>query len=586
MMAIGRPASEIYDAIALMYESRHPGLRCSMLELHGNKLLHGGAPSMPAEYCEAVHGLENGPDVGSCSTSTYTGRRVLVENIETDPKWADIKHVALPHGMRCCWSEPIKNSFGDVLGAFGMYYDHPALPNEEESEDLESAARLAGIVMERDHAQRRIRELAYCDELTGLASSAHFYQNLQSLIERASRYGNRLGLLYLDLDNFKDVNDSLGHDTGDLLLQTIADRLKSTCRKVDHVSRLGGDEFCILIEEVQDDYAANLAKRCLDAISQPVTLKTRKLTPSCSIGIAHYPDDGTDETSLVKAADTALYSAKEAGKKRFTFYNKQLTELAEYRFQFEQSLRDAVENQQLTLAYQPQIDLETGRIVGVEALSRWHHHQFGQVSPVEFIGAAEKIGMIQRLTEWVLRSACQQAVNWRELGLPNIAMSVNISPSHFLESSLVSLVQHTIEETGMNPNDLVLEVTEDVVQTDQGNLEVFKALKELGIQLAIDDFGTGYASFASLKHLTVDHLKIDKYFIEDMLVDKDSRMLVGSMIDIGHKLGCSITAEGVESWEQVDILESLGCETVQGYLYSQPVGPHDIASLLTKSPGC
>lgn len=207
MIAIGRSASNIYDAIALMYESRHPGMRCSMLELSGNKLLHGGAPSLPEAYCKAVHGLENGPTVGSCGTSTFTGQRVLVENIETDPKWEKIKHFALPHGMRCCWSEPIKSSSGKVLGAFGMYYNYAALPNEKELKDLISAARLTGIVMERDQTQKRIRTLAYTDELTGLASRASFIQHMEEVTKTSFRHGRRFGLLYIDLDNFKSVND-------------------------------------------------------------------------------------------------------------------------------------------------------------------------------------------------------------------------------------------------------------------------------------------------------------------------------------------------------------------------------------------
>ncbi len=249
MIATGKPASEIYTEIALMYERRHPGLRCSMLELEDGRLLHGGAPSLPKEYCEAIHGLKNGPNVGSCGTSTYTGERVLVENIETDPKWAQIKHVALLHGMRCCWSEPIKSSSGMVLGAFGMYYDFPALPNEEESNDLKAAARLAGIVMERDHAQKRIRQLAYTDELTGLASRADFYQHLEASIKRYDRNKSRFCLLYIDLDDFKSVNDSLGHDAGDLLLQEIAKRLQTVTRESDFLEHRFSNQFFILQDE-------------------------------------------------------------------------------------------------------------------------------------------------------------------------------------------------------------------------------------------------------------------------------------------------------------------------------------------------
>ena len=584
MIATGRPASEIYPEIALMYEGRHPGLRCSMLELQEGRLMHGGAPSLPKAYCDAVHGLKNGPDVGSCGTSTYTGKRVLVENIETDPKWAKIKHVALPHGMRCCWSEPIKDSSGRVLGAFGMYYDYPALPNEEESNDLKSAARLAGIVMERDHAQKRIRELAYIDDLTGLASRANFYQALEASIKYADQNTSRLGLLYIDLDDFKSVNDSLGHDAGDLLLQGIAKRLQNVARETDFVARLSGDEFCILVSDIDDDYTtAHVAQRCLEVISKPIELLARKFTPACSIGIAHYPEDAQDLSTLIKAADTSLYAAKECGKNQYAFYKPELTQKAEYRFRVEQSLREAIETQQLSLVYQPQVQMLTGNIIGVEALSRWNHPRLGPISPTEFIAIAERIGMIKPLTEWVLRTACNQAVAWRRAGLPAIRMAINISPVHFLDQDFVSLIKRVIDETGMVPSELELEVTESVVQTDQRNLAIFRELKALGVLIAIDDFGTGYSSLASLKHLTVDCLKIDKYFIDDMLADNKSRVLIGSMIEIGDNLSHEIIAEGVETAEQYRTLQKLGCGTAQGFLFSKPVSSNEIFKLLSSN---
>jgi diguanylate cyclase (GGDEF)-like protein/PAS domain S-box-containing protein len=581
MIATGIPAPEVYDQIALMYEGRHPGMRCSLLELHEGVLLHGGAPSMPKEYCDAVHGLEIGPNVGSCGTSTYTGERCVVENIETHPNWSAIKDVALPHGMRCCWSEPIKNSSGKVLGAFGMYYDYPSLPNEEESEDLKSAARLAGIVMERDQAQKRIRELAYTDELTSLASRVHFSENLAETIKVSKRHGSRFGLLYIDLDDFKGVNDSLGHDAGDLLLQEVARRLKKVSREIDFLARLSGDEFCILVKEVEDEYAAaHVAQRCLEVIAEPVELSGRKIKPNCSIGIAHYPDDGINLHTLLKASDTALYSAKEHGKNQYAFYRPELTHKAEHRFQMEQALREAIEKQQLSLLYQPQVDINSGEIVGVEALSRWNHPQLGQVPPKEFIATAESIGMIKPLTEWVLQTACNQAVAWIKAGLPALRMAVNISPRHFLDKDFISLIQRILNETGMNPYELELEVTENVVQTDQGNLSVFRDLKDIGVLIAIDDFGTGYSSFASLKHLTADYLKIDKHFIHDMLTDNDTQILVASMIEMGHNLKHGIIAEGVETAEQLHILQKIGSETAQGYLFSRPVSAGEIAKLM------
>ena len=582
MIAIGRPASEIYDAIALLYESRHPGMRCSMLELSENKLLHGGAPSLPKEYCDAVHGLENGPSVGSCGTSTFTGQRVLVENIETDPKWKDIKHHALPHGMRCCWSEPIKDSSDKVLGAFGMYYDHTALPNQEELNDLVSAARLAGIVMERDQYQKRIQTLAYTDELTGLANRTAFFQHIEEVTKAFSRHHRRFGLLYIDLDDFKGVNDSLGHDAGDILLKTIATRLVFTCRETDFIARLGGDEFCILIEEIEGDYAANVAKRCLEAISQPIEIYTRKLIPACSIGIAYYPDDGENLSALLKAGDISLYAAKENGKNQFAFYKADLTKKAEYRFQIEQNLREAIEKQQLLLAYQPQINIKTGEVLSLEVLSRWHHPELGDISPDDFIAIAEKIGMIKPLTEWVLKTACHQLISWKKAGFQKLRIAVNISPRLFLDEEFMLLIKRIINDIVIVPSDLELELTECVVQTDSRNLSIFNNLKKLGVLLSIDDFGTGYSSFASLKHLNVDHLKIDKYFVNDILTDSKTLTIVSSIIEMGHQLGFGIIAEGIETEEQLETLKKLGCETAQGDLFSKPVKADAVPLLLKK----
>lgn len=583
MIAKGEPAPDVYNEIALMYEERHLGLRCSMLELDGRKLLHGGAPSLPKAYCEAVHGLINGPEVGSCGASSYTGKRVLVEDITVDPKWKDLKHVALPYGMRSCWSEPIKSSSGKVLGAFGMYHDYPGLPNDEELKDLKSAAQLTSIVMEREQNQKRIRALAYIDELTNLSNRTHFYLSVKELIKISARDKKKFGLLYIDLDNFKSVNDTFGHDIGDLLLIKVAKRLKAACREVDYIARLSGDEFCIAINDEVDAYgAAHVAKRCLELVSKPLELAGRNFTPACSIGIAYYPDNGIDLQTILKAADTALYYAKDLGKNRYAFYDTGLTQKAEYRFKIAQSLRDAIENKEMSVVYQPQVDINTGYIVCVEALLRWKHPQLGHVSPVDFIIMAEQIGIIKELTEWILRTACQQLIMWKEAGFSSIRMAVNIAPTHFLESDLLPLIESVIKDTGIMPGDLELEVSEGVVQTNHEHLSAFKNLKELGVLLAIDDFGIGYSSLASLKHLHIDFLKIDKYFIDEMFVDKKAKLLLSSMIEMGHNMGHQVTAEGVENKEQFDMLQSLGCDSAQGYLFSRPASAEKILTLLGK----
>lgn len=577
MIAIGKPTSDIYDAIAMLYESRHAGLRCSMLELEDGVLLHGGAPSMPKEYCNAVHGLKNGPDIGSCGTSTYTGKRCIVEDIDTDHKWADIKHLALPHGMRCCWSEPIIDSKGDVLGAFGMYYNHPAIPNEVESADLTSAARLAGLVMERDHNQKKMRELAYVDDLTKLASRACFFEYLDDLIRKSENDMLPFTLIYLDLDNFKIINDSLGHDVGDKLLKIIAERLTTCSEKIDFIARLGGDEFCIVIKNTPNLHTEeNTIKKVIGCIAEPIDLGSSLHTPSCSVGVAHFPENGTETSDLLKAADTALYTAKELGKSRYSFYIPELTKQAEYRYYFEQSLRDAVKHEKLSLVYQPKFCAQTNAIKGVEALSRWQHPEFGDVSPHEFIDVAERVGIIDVLTKWVLYTACKQAVEWKRLGVCPLTVAVNISPSLFIDNNFVELVRTVIKDTGIEPEMLELEVTENVVQTDAENLKTFAELQKMGIRLAIDDFGTGYSSFASLKHLNVDSLKIDKYFVSDMSNDEISKYLISSMINIGHTLGHEIVAEGVETVEQLEALKALGCNTIQGFLFCKPITPSEL----------
>ena len=579
MIAKGVPAPKVYDEIALLYENKHPGMRCSMLELDGNILLHGGAPSMPKAYSDAVNGLRIGADVGSCGASTFTGKRVLVENIETDLNWKDLKDVALPHGMRCCWSEPVMSSTNDVLGAFGMYYNHPALPDEEESADLTSAAMLTSIVMERDQNQKRMRELAYTDELTGFSSRSHLHLYLEALIETSTTNNKHFALYYIDLDNFKGINDSLGHDIGDIHLKEIAERLLQLNRNIYLISRLGGDEFCILVEYIDNETTESIAQKCLDSVSQPSFLSGRKVIQTCSIGIACFPEDGQDLKGLLKAADTALYSAKENGKNQFSFYNKSFSKKAEYKFKIEQYLREAIEKDQLYVEYQTQIDIKTGHIIGVEALARWHHPTLGQVPPYEFIEIAERIGMMKPLTEFVLNRACSQVSDWRKAGFTNIRVAVNISPTHFLDAEFVPMVRKVLSDTHIPPSSLELEVTESVVQTKDKYLSVFKQLRSLGVLMAIDDFGTGYSSFASLRHLSVDCLKIDKYFLDDY-EDRKTELLIGSMIEMAHSLEYNVVAEGVEHVEQLNLLKKLGCDLAQGYLFSKPLRPEAMYELL------
>ena len=438
-------------------------------------------------------------------------------------------------------------------------------------------------ITQQHAAEQRIRQLAYFDELTGIPSRAYFYQHIGGLIKGALRRGERFSLLYLDLDGFKDVNDGLGHDAGDVMLKVIAGRLQQVLRDSDFVARLSGDEFCILVDNIKDQYdAADVSRRCLEEINRPVTLGAQKLHPRCSIGIAHFPEDGRDLHSLLKAADSAMYQAKEEGKHRYAFYQPALTALAETRLQMEHDLRLAIERNELELHYQPQIELQSGNMVGVEALMRWRHPIKGLIFPDDFIAVAERIGLIKDLGVWLLKTACTQAVAWREMGLPRIQMAVNISPTHFQDPALATTIIEVLGETGWEAGDLELEVTESVVQTTGENIDMFNHLRAIGLRIAIDDFGTGYSSLSSLKYLPIDCLKVDRMFVTDMLKDPDSSILLGAIVSVAHALGHDVIAEGVETHEQAIALSGIGCQVVQGYHFSRPVTADQIPDLARK----
>ncbi|BCL62856.1 two-component system response regulator [Desulfomarina profundi] len=431
--------------------------------------------------------------------------------------------------------------------------------------------------------QKRIRQLAYTDELTGLASRAYFYKHMEDIIKAAKRRDERFALVYLDLDGFKDVNDSLGHDTGDELLKKIAERLEMILRDTDFVARLSGDEFCILVDHVNDQYvAADVANRCLEEINKPLMLNARELRPRCSIGIAHFPEDGENLQTLLKAADSAMYSAKAQGRHRYAFYQPELTIQAEKRLWLEQELRAAIDRDQFELHYQPQIDIVRGRLAGVEALVRWRHPDLGLVSPNDFIKVAERIGVIKSLENWILETACYQLSQWRQEKISDFKMAVNISPIHFHEPELYNTVQQILQKTNVPPELLELEITESVVQNLDGNITMFEQLREMGIKIAIDDFGTGYSSLASLKNLPIDCLKIDRLFIIDMMEDADSSILLGTIIGAAQALGNSVIAEGVENREQLLVLRGIGCEIVQGFYFSKPLFPEEIPNMAKK----
>ncbi|HGG60764.1 MAG TPA: GGDEF and EAL domain-containing protein [Gammaproteobacteria bacterium] len=433
-------------------------------------------------------------------------------------------------------------------------------------------------------SQHHIHQLAFVDELTGLANRPRFQKHLADCIAKARRHETSFGILFLDLDGFKDINDSLGHDAGDQVLRAMGERLSAAVRDNDMVARLGGDEFCIIVERIASEKdVTDIAERCLHQVSQPLEVSGRTLRPRTSVGIAIFPRDGDTRESLLQAADTAMYAAKKSGKHRFAFYTRELTEAAERKLSLEHDLREAIERRQFELYYQPQVCLHTGKMSGVEALIRWHHHDRGIIPPNEFIAIAERIGMINELGEWVINSACQQASLWSDIGLPEFTVSVNISGSHFRSPQLISTVSQALDETGLDPSRLELEVTEGVMQTGGDSISVFKRIKKLGVSIAIDDFGTGYSSLSSLKKLPLDCLKIDREFIHDMLDKKEHSVIIATIIGMGQALGLKVVAEGVERQDHVLYLRGLNCNTVQGYFFSKPVPATEIPALAVRN---
>lgn len=426
-----------------------------------------------------------------------------------------------------------------------------------------------------------IEKMAYTDDLTRLANRPHLMNKLNQLIQKSETAEQMFAVLYLDLDGFKDINDSMGHSAGDELLKIMSDRFTHGMRDTDFVARLGGDEFCVILGDIDSlEQVRDFAERLLNKIAEPAVIHGRRIRPRSSIGVAIYPDDGIDRETLLMVADTAMYEAKHAGKHQVAFYNPELTRTIELRISLEQDLRHAIQDNQFELHYQPQVSLTNGRLWGVEALVRWRHPTRGMVFPDAFIDVAERIGFIAELGNWVLREACRQQRAWSDQGI-NLNVAVNISGSHFQSGELLPSTLAALKEYNVNPENLELEITEGVMQVAEKTVENFHALKNIGVRIAIDDFGTGYSSLNSLRALPVDHIKIDRTFLQNVLQDNKQAVIISTIIGMANALGLKIIAEGVEDLDQLLLLQGLGCTVVQGYYFSKPVTAAEIPALYT-----
>ncbi len=439
-------------------------------------------------------------------------------------------------------------------------------------------------ITERKQQEDRIRYRANFDGLTNLPNRHLLHERLDQAIRNAESKGERVAVAFIDLNRFKQVNDSLGHRAGDELLRQVARRLRSSCGASDTVGRYGGDEFVMIIPNISERFSASyLAEKLLYAFSDPFPLLERELYCSPSIGIAFYPGDSDNADGLIRCADLAMYHTKRSPPQRFSLYAAEMCEQSMQRLDLEHDIRHAILREEFVLHYQPKFDLETGRVVGAEALIRWPHQTLGMVPPSNFIPVAEDTGQIAQIGEWTLRQACRQAQFWRKNGICLDVMAVNLSPRQFHDSRIIRLVRQILDETGLPPEHLELELTEGAMMVDMTRaVETLRRLKALGVRLAIDDFGTGYSSLAYLKRFPIDTLKIDRSFVRDIASNATDTAIINTIIGLAGSLGFSVVAEGVETAEQALILMERNCRYSQGYLFSKAVTPLAFAAHFTR----
>jgi len=443
-------------------------------------------------------------------------------------------------------------------------------------------------ITERKRAEEQVKHLAFHDPLTNLPNRLLFNDRLTLAVAQAHRHSQRLAVLFLDLDRFKVINDSLGHSVGDELLRQVAERIQESVREGDTVARLGGDEFTLLVPGITaEEDAAKIARKICDAIHAPFWIDGRELFVTTSVGVSVYPSDGHDAETLVRNADSAMYRAKEQGRDNYQLYTPAMNAKAIERLSLESRLRQAVANDELELHFQPFIDLKTAELLGAEALLRWKHPELGLIPPGEFIPIAEISGLIVPIGEWVLKTACAQARQWHERGFPSLSVSVNLSTRQFQQGSdLVSQVNQALDETGLEPGKLDLEITEsNAMQNAEHSINTLMGLKKRGVRISMDDFGTGYSSLNYLKRFPIDRIKLDQSFVRDLPGDKDDAAIAMAVIAMGRSLELAVIAEGVETEEQLAFLQGHDCDQLQGYLLSRPLPAEAFETFLRHSRG-
>ncbi len=542
---------------------------------HFLKLL--AAPTFADSPFSIVHKLAIREGAASSGTAAFRGESVLVTDIENDPLWADYKEHITPFGYKGSWSNPIKDNKGNTLGVITFYRKSHVVPNDLDYLIIRVLSPLCALAIEREKQRENIRHLAYYDSLTNLPNRRLLHEKAELAIRAAGSGKQGLAVLLLDLDRFKLINDSFGHPTGDRLLIEIGARLNEKCDSIDTCGRLSGDEFVLVIRDRTVSQLNSFIKSLRSRLFETADLGRTKLNPSASIGISIFPDDGEDFSTLLHRADMAMYQAKTSGQGRFAFFSHKLNHLAQERQLLEKELKKAIDNDELAIHYQPQIYMNGSGLYGVEALSRWHHPQLGEILATKFIPLAEECGLIADLSRWVLRTACKQMSIWRQKGVEIPAVSINISPLNFHNIDLCSVVKDEIKNYGLKPSDLRLELTESVLLDNTAStMRALDELSSLGVSFAIDDFGTGYSSLSYLRKIPIKELKLDRSFVSEIDDDETSQALSLAVLQIGKSMNLDVVAEGIERLEQHRVLKEQGYHVAQGYLFSKAISAEKI----------
>lgn len=587
--ALGRdiPLRDFMERVCREVEALAPDAVVSILRVDEHQRLRPlAAPSMPEHVARAIDGQQIGPRAGSCGAAAWRGEPVVVNDIETDPLWSDYKDVVLPHGYRACWSSPMMLRDGRVAGTFAFYFPKRRGPSPWHLRLVETCLHLCVMAIERDDARVQIRRLAHYDALTGLPNRVLMRQRLEQTLIADPGRKKRVACLCLDLDRFKDVNDAHGLAVGDRLLEAASHRLMAHASTADMVCRMGGDGFILILGDCSAEAAGRMAQTVIASLLDPIEVSGLSIPLSSSVGISLYPDDGTDADDLLTHCETAMFAAKAANRGSFGFFSQAINTLSRDRVQLAAALREALANDQLSLAFQPQVDRTNGGLYGVEALARWTHPELGPVGPDRFIPVAEQIGVIDALGLWALRTACRHLADWRAEGRAIPTVSVNISAQQFSNGSFSEQVRETLAAHSLVASDLTIEITESMMLDQTPAVAAnTQTLTEMGVNLSMDDFGTGYSSLSLIARLDVNELKIDRAFIDRLEEDASAQAVATAVICIGQSLKMRVVAEGVENDAQRRFLDALGCDAQQGYLYSRPLSANDFGEWFDRQAG-